>query len=193
MEMVVGRYYEELAGLFLSTTAQDETGKSLGFHEAIAASGRKILDLAAAGGKLLFIGNGANASIASHLAADFSKNASIPAQAFNDAVLLTAAANDCGVEEMFTIPLRVFAKSGDILIAMSSSGKSPNILAGVEVARECGCEIITLSGFGEDNPLRKVGTLNFYTPADSYALVEVTHHSICHSILDGVLHHQAGG
>ena len=81
----------------------------------------------------------------------------------------------------------MFAQSGDVLIAISSSGQSANILAGVEQARKLGCFIITLSAFKSDNPLCQLGDLNFYVPTQSYGFAEITHLSICHCILDGLM------
>ena len=81
----------------------------------------------------------------------------------------------------------MFADKGDILFAISSSGKSENILKAVEEAQRQGCNIITLSGFDKTNPLRLLGDINFYVPYSSYGPVEVLHHSICHCILNSIL------
>jgi D-sedoheptulose 7-phosphate isomerase len=135
----------------------------------------------------MFIGNGASAAISSHMAADFSKNGNMRAMAFNDAPLLTAVSNDLGYQYVFERPLTMFADEGDVLFAISSSGRSENILRGVQVARAKGCMIITLSGFETDNPLCTLGEMNFYVPSLNYGPVEVIHHSICHSILDVIM------
>ena len=76
---------------------------------------------------------------------------------------------------------------GDALIAISSSGKSENILRGVDVAQSKGCSVITLSGFDKSNPLRSKGIYNFYVPANDYGPVEITHQYICHCILDTIM------
>ena len=88
--------------------------------------------LADQGKKVIMIGNGGSAAIASHLSTDLWKNGGIRAMAFNDTSLLTCAANDFGYSEVFAQPTLRFADPGDLLIAISSSGKSPNILNGVE-------------------------------------------------------------
>jgi D-sedoheptulose 7-phosphate isomerase len=75
-------------------------------------------------------------------------------------------------------------KSGDILIAISSSGQSENILNAVNAAKKKGLFVITMSGFSEKNPLRNLGDLNFYVPSKSYGHVEIAHLIICHTILD---------
>jgi len=81
----------------------------------------------------------------------------------------------------------MFADEGDMLVAISSSGKSENIHRGVEAARLRKCKVITLSGFEGDNHLSSLGDFNFYVPAREYGPVEVIHHSICHCILDVIM------
>ena len=76
------------------------------------------------------------------------------------------------------------ARAGDVLIAISSSGRSSNILAAVEVARTKDCRVVTFSGFGEDNELRRTGDVNFYIRSREYGFVEVGHLALCHAILD---------
>lgn len=134
--------------------------------------------------KLIFIGNGASAAIASHMAVDFWKNCSIKAIAFNDAALLTCLANDYGYDFVFDKSINVFGEKGDILISISSSGRSKNILKATKTALAKGLKVITLSGFKPDNPLRRLGEVNFYVPAPNYGHVEVLHHSICHCLVD---------
>jgi len=140
--------------------------------------------------KLMFIGNGGSASIASHQAVDFWKNGSVRALTFNDMSLLTCLSNDCGYEHVFGEPIKRFADRGDILISISSSGRSANILNGVKAARGKGCKIITLSGFNKGNPLRKLGDINFYVPSKEYGIVEITHLALCHCILDFIIEKQ---
>src|SRR3972149_4128291 len=92
-----------------------------------------------------------------------------------------------GIKTVLKKPIGMFADPGDILVAISSSGKSENILLGVTAAQLKGCSVITLSGFDENNPLSSQGECNFYVPSKSYGHVEVIHHSICHCILDTIL------
>lgn len=136
------------------------------------------------GKKLMFIGNGGSAGICSHMATDYSKNGNMRSLAFNDGSMLTCLGNDLGYENVFAKQIDLHAAPGDLLIAISSSGRSRNILEGVAVARKRGCRIVTLSGFGADNPLRKLGDVNFYLPSDQYGYVEIGHLAICHAILD---------
>ncbi len=129
-------------------------------------------------------GNGGSAAIASHMAEDYTKNGGIRMMAFNDAPMLTCFANDMGYENVFKSAIAYYAEPKDLIIAISSSGKSENILNAVRHAAIIGCPVITLSGFKPDNPLRQLGNLNFYVPDESYGNVEITHLSLLHAALD---------
>lgn len=133
---------------------------------------------------MFFIGNGASAAMAAHMSADASKNGEIKARCFNESSLMTAIGNDIDYKEVFAYPLNRYARSGDVLITISSSGNSPNIVRGIEVAREKGMKVITLSGMKEDNKSRQMGDLNFWIPSKSYGIVESTHQCLLHCWLD---------
>jgi D-sedoheptulose 7-phosphate isomerase len=133
---------------------------------------------------MYFIGNGASASMASHMSADACKNGMLRCSCFNEISLLTAIANDVSYEQAFAVPLRRFGNAGDVLVSISSSGNSPNIIAGIAAAREMGMQVVTLSGMSPDNRSRQAGDLNFYVPANSYGVVESCHQVILHSWLD---------
>lgn len=138
-------------------------------------------------GKMIWVGNGGSAGIASHQAVDFLKTAGIPNYVPSDFSLLTCMGNDYGYEKIFSEPILVNANPGDLLVAISSSGKSLNILNAVKAARERSCHIITLSGFEPDNPLRLLGDVNFYVPSYNYRYVESAHLFISNCILERVL------
>jgi D-sedoheptulose 7-phosphate isomerase len=127
------------------------------------------------GGRVIFIGNGGSAGIASHLAIDLSKNASVPAISFSDASMITCLANDYGFEEWISHAVRLNARAGDCLVAISSSGRSKNIINAVAKARAVGLDVITLSGMTVDNPLRKLGDINYWVDSRSYNIVETAH------------------
>lgn len=139
------------------------------------------------GQQIYFVGNGASAMMASHFAADACKNGRLSAMAFNDASLLTAVGNDVAFDEIFALPLGRFASAGDLLIAISSSGNSPNILRALDVADSASMHVVTLTGKGADNRARTRGALNFYVPADRYGWVECAHQLILHYWLDQYL------
>ena len=137
-----------------------------------------------AGNKIMFVGNGGSAGIASHLAIDYSKNGGMRSLAFNDASALTCLGNDLGYENVFAKQLDFHARAGDLLIAISSSGRSPNVLAAVKMARTRDCRVVTYSGFTEDNDLRRTGDVNFFVRSREYGFVEVSHLALCHAVLD---------
>lgn len=180
-------YFEALKVMFDGLSATDIDGKAYSAGEAIEESINMIMKQTSFGGKLFLIGNGASASIASHMATDFWKNASIRAHAFNDSALLTCISNDYGYRHVFEKPIEMFTEPGDVLISISSSGQSENILRAVSAAKKRKVKVVTLSGFDEENPLRKVGDINFYVPASEYGYVEVVHHSICHCMVDLII------
>lgn len=137
------------------------------------------------GGTLFFIGNGGSAAIGSHMAADWSNRAYVSAYALNDAAALTATANDYGYAEVFTRQLLHHIDEHDMLIAVSSSGMSENIIRAVNAVSDI-ATVVTLTGFSADNNLRKLGHINFYVPSSDYGIVETAHLGILHALLDKV-------
>ena len=133
---------------------------------------------------IYLIGNGASASMASHFAADLTKNARLHTEVFTDLSLITAISNDIGYEWVFSEPLRSRAEKGDMLVAISSSGKSKNILRAAEVAGKIGLKVITLSAMSPQNPLRSTGHLNIYIPSETYGYAESSHSAILHYWMD---------
>ncbi len=136
------------------------------------------------GKKFMAIGNGGSAAIAIHAHVDFANAGGLETVDLMSPAMLTCTANDYGYENVFARPVELFAKEGDILFAISSSGKSPNILEACEVARFGKCYIVTFSGFNPDNPLRRLGDVNFYVPSNHYGFVEIAHQTLIHCILD---------
>jgi len=138
------------------------------------------------GKRVYAIGNGGSASIADHLCCDLTKGThhqnhkTIRTQSLNaNVALYSAIANDYGFDRVFSTQLNFFADSGDVLIAISSSGGSPNILAAVEEARRRGVTTIGLSGFS-GGKLREVADICIYIPANNYGIVEDSHQAIMH-------------
>ena len=136
------------------------------------------------GNKIILVGNGGSAAMASHVAVDFTKATGIRAINFNEADLITCFANDYGYEHWVAKALEAYADSGDLAILISSSGKSLNIINGAEKAKKIGLSVITVSGFLPDNPLRKLGDLNLWVNNSEYNIVEMTHHIWLVAIID---------
>ena len=187
MKNKTDNYFADISRLLVSIKVTDRKGRPLALSTGLDQAVALILDRTGLGNKLIFIGNGASASIASHQSTDFWKNGGMRAIAFNDSSLLTTVSNDFGYHCVFEKPVAMFADKGDILMAISSSGQSENILRGVKAARRKGCRVITLSGLKVRNPLRSAGEINFYVPSDSYGYVEICHLAICHCILDSAI------
>jgi D-sedoheptulose 7-phosphate isomerase len=177
-------YFTTLAGFLNETAVTSASAIALDMADAT----NKVMALArsahAAGNKLIFVGNGGSAAIASHMATDYSKNGDIRSLALNDSSMLTCLGNDLGYERIFAKQIELHARPGDLVIAISSSGRSANILNAVRAARAAKCGVVTFTGFTPDNPLRHLGDINFYIASDRYGFVEIGHLTICHAILD---------
>ncbi len=130
------------------------------------------------------VGNGGSAAIASHAVIDFVNVAKLRAFTLHEPSVLTCIANDYGYEYSYSRLLEQMAKPGDVLIAISSSGRSPNIRNAAAQVASIGGKVITLSGFLPDNPLRTQGLLNIWLDASDYGLVEVGHQFILHNVSD---------
>ena len=180
----IGGYFDRLGALGGQIEATDGKARPLALDDAINDAVKLALAVKARDAKVMFVGNGGSAGIASHMTTDWLKNGGFSALCFNDASQLTCLVNDLGVERIFSVPVEKLGREGDLLIAISSSGKSANILNAVAAARKIKAHVITLSGFGADNPLRKLGDFNFWLPDGHYGFVEIGHLAICHALLD---------
>jgi D-sedoheptulose 7-phosphate isomerase len=182
--IVVERYFDTLAKLLHGTAVTIHDGTMLSLDQGIDWMRRTATETHVRGNKIMFVGNGGSAGISSHMAIDYSKNGGLRATAFNDPAALTCLSNDLGYEQVFAKQLELHLRPGDLLVAISSSGRSPNILNAAAAARAGGCRIVTFSGFGADNALRCVGDVNFYVNSCEYGFVEIAHLSLCHAVLD---------
>ena len=133
--------------------------------------------------RIILIGNGGSAAIASHIAQDYTNLGKKTAICFNDAAAMSCTANDYGWDQVFAQQLKFHAQVGDVLVAISSSGRSQNILNAVTAAHAMGLEVVTVSGFDKDNPLRSMGIVNHWIDSHSYGIVELTSEAILHSMI----------
>ncbi len=184
MDASISEYFQHLGKVGAATQASDAAGKEIDLQDGIARAVTLALATKTRGTRVMFIGNGGSAGIASHMATDWLKNGGFSATCFNDGATLTCLANDLGYDQVFSAQLERHARAGDLLFAISSSGNSASILNAVTVARRVGVDVITLSGFKPENPLRKTGDLNFWLPDGHYGFVEIGHLAICHAVLD---------
>ena len=125
--------------------------------------------------KIIMVGNGGSASIASHLAVDFTKAAGVRSITFNESSLLTCFGNDYGYQNWVKKALEFYADKQDLIILISSSGASKNIINGAKKAKEMNCKVVTFSGFSEDNGLNNLGDLNFWVNSNVYNYLETIH------------------
>jgi D-sedoheptulose 7-phosphate isomerase len=134
--------------------------------------------------KVIFSGNGGSAAISSHLSVDFTKACGIRSINFNESDLITCFANDYGFENWVAEALKAYADKGDLLVLVSSSGESSNMIKAADQAIKLGLNLITFSGFNEENTLAKKGIINFWVNSKVYNHVEMVHHIWLVSLVD---------
>ena len=137
--------------------------------------------------QLFFIGNGGSAAIASHMTADFMKNGGMNTSSLYDNAVMTCMGNDYGYEFIFSKPLEFLLRQGDLLVAISSSGNSRNIVNAIDVAGNRGASVITFTGFAPNNRVRQMGDINVYVPCARYGMVESIHNLILQQIVDEIM------
>jgi D-sedoheptulose 7-phosphate isomerase len=138
------------------------------FHDlAVAVRNRKR--------KLLFAGNGASASIASHGAVDFTRQGRVRGVDFNEPNLITAFTNDYGFEAYLAKAVEFYADDGDAVVLISVSGRSPNVVAAAHCAKLRGLSVVSFTGTSADNPLLAASDIRFFVDSRAYNVVECTH------------------
>jgi D-sedoheptulose 7-phosphate isomerase len=138
--------------------------------------------------KVLIFGNGGSAAISSHFSVDLTKNAGLRCVNFNEADLITCFANDYGFERWVEKAVDFYGDEGDLLIVISSSGSSKNMLNGVKAARNGNFQaVVTLSGFAENNPLSQLGDINLWINSRAYNFVENIHQIWLLAIVDLII------
>lgn len=140
-------------------------------------------------GKIIFLGNGGSASIASHVSVDLTKNARIRSINFNEPDLITCFANDFGHDNWMKEALKMYSNKNDIVILISSSGKSKNIINAAKWCLQNSLKTITFTGHNKDNPLKSLNNkgMNFWINSKAYNLVELSHLFILLSIVDLII------
>ena len=184
MEKAASIYINEISKLLLSTSVTDQFGDNQTLERGSQMVNGLINEVRTEKQKVIVIGNGGSAAIASHMQNDLCNAVGVKGIVFNEPPLLTALSNDYGYESAFDRLVNLWANAGDVLIAISSSGKSENILRAVRTALQKECKVITLSGFEPNNPLRQLGRVNFYIAASDYGLVEAAHSVLSHFLTD---------
>ena len=138
-------------------------------------------------GKLIFAGNGASASIASHGAVDFTKQAKIRAITFNESNLITCLSNDFGYENWMAEGIKFYADQNDVVVLISVSGESMSVINAAIEAKKLGLKVVTFTGRSKENTLKKQGDLNFWVDSHAYNIVECIHMIWLTSVIDAVI------
>lgn len=153
----------------------------------IEAVARRMADVLERGGKLLFFGNGGSAADAQHLAAEFvnrfllDRGALAAAALTTDTSALTSIGNDLGFEHVFSRQVEALARSGDLVVAISTSGNSPNVLRGVQAARRLGCATVAMTG-GSGGLLADSVDDAFVVPSTDTPRIQETHITLGHAL-----------
>ena len=138
--------------------------------------------------KILIFGNGGSAAIASHFSVDLTKNAKIRCTNYNESDLITCFSNDFGYERWVEMAIKYYGNKGDVLIVISSSGKSKNMINGCVAAKKKKfSKIITLTGHSINNPVKKLGDINLWVNSKAYNHIENIHQFWLLSLVDLVI------
>ena len=136
---------------------------------------KMLLEVKKSGRKVIIAGNGGSAAMASHVAVDFTKQGGIRTVNFNEPGLITCFANDYGFEHWVEKAIEFYGDADDVVILISSSGNSANMINAAQTAQKLRMKVITFTGFKQDNPLKQEGNLNFWIDSRAYNIVENTH------------------
>lgn len=183
-DMSIASSVAEFGTLLERCEVTGKDGGVFGLEAGMAAAMRIFAKVRESSNSIYVVGNGGSASVASHAAIDLFNVAKLCAFTLHESSLLTCMANDYGYENAFARILTQAAKPGDVLIAISSSGRSQNIRNAAAQMATNGGTVITLSGFAFDNPLRSMGDINVWLDSSDYGLVEIGHQFILHNVSD---------
>ncbi len=192
--MKIKEYFDKINKGFNMLMVSDQSGSIIDNQKGIelwVERAKSVRDERC--GLTFFCGNGASATMAEHMSHDWFQNGKMNTYTCSETAHLTAIANDLSYEDVFAYRIDRILSEKDILVTISSSGNSPNIIKAINTARKKGAFIITFSGMKEDNQSRQLGDLNFYVPLHTYGLVESAHAVILHAALDNFLEKYEGG
>ena len=180
----IKKYIQNIFDVLNNTQVTDCLNKKLQLNVATDQIVNYIIQTKKSNNKIMVIGNGGSAAIASHAQNDMCKAVGVKSLVFTEQPLLTALSNDNGYENAYQNLIELWAEKDDLLFAISSSGNSENIIKAISAAKQRGCQIITFSGFMPDNVIRKTGNLNFYINSIQYGSVEMAHSILLHYLTD---------
>ncbi|MDE6999914.1 MAG: SIS domain-containing protein [Lachnospiraceae bacterium] len=178
------QYITELIQTLEQTRVYVKENKELGYESGMQILVECFTRHKETDTQIFFIGNGGSSAIASHMTADFMKNGGMKTYSLYDNAVTTCMGNDYGYEHVFSRPLEFLGQKDDLLVAVSSSGNSPNIVNAINMANAKKMETITFTGFKKDNKSRQLGTINVYVPSEKYGIVESIHNLMLQQVVD---------
>ena len=165
-------------------------------QEALARAVKAVEEVGERGGHIYAVGNGGSAAIADHLCCDWTKGTDAPGHKpiashslSSNAALYSAIANDFGFPEVFSQQLGYFGKKGDLLLAISSSGNSDNIVRAAAQAKSLGMTTVGLTGFSGGR-LKTMADVALHVPAENYGIIEDAHQIIMHVMAQFITAHR---
>src|SRR3990167_1628608 len=180
--------YEEYISSFSEIVSQVEittqSQQKIATQVAMELTLNLLISCREKNGTIFVIGNGGSAAIASHVLIDLINMGKVRAMSMLDPATTTCISNDYGYEKIYEKQISQFARPEDLLIAISSSGNSKNIVNAATLARKLGVSIITLTGFSGNNALRQLGDYNFWLNSTDYGKVETGHAFLSHYLTD---------
>ena len=181
---MIKNYISSFSKILLNTVITDVNDNYLDHTIAFKKIINRLVEIRQNKTTVFLIGNGGSSGVISHASIDLLNTGKIKSYPLTDSSHLTCMANDNGYENVFKTPLETLINSKDALIAVSSSGSSENIVNAAKFAMQKGSFVVTLSGFDEANPLRKIGDFNFWLNSNNYGKVELGHSLLLHIITD---------
>ncbi len=177
-----------------SMTVTDGTGKEIDADKGLEIWADKAYELQKkTNGLIFFCGNGASATMAEHMSHDWFQNAAVNTATCAETSHITAISNDLSYEDVFSYRVKRILSEKDMLVGISSSGNSPNIVRAISAANENRAFTISISGKRKDNMIHSLGKLNFYVPLETYGETESAHAVLLHAALDFFLDKYMGG
>lgn len=181
------QYIRELIQTLNSVRIYIKKDKELAYEEGIQTLVDCFSRHKKADTQIFFIGNGGSSAIASHMTADFMKNGGMKTYSLYDNAVTTCMGNDYGYEYVFSRPLEFLGQENDLLVAVSSSGNSQNIVNAINTANVKNMETITFTGFKGDNRSKQLGAVNVYVPSEKYGIVESIHNLMLQQVVDMIM------
>ena len=192
---IIERLRQRASQHFLDSIAVKQEAEKV-LPESVAQAVVAMVDCLRSGGKVMACGNGGSAADAQHFAAELigrfeRERQELAAIALTtDTSILTAVGNDYSYEEVFSKQVRGLGKKGDILLGISTSGNSKNVVKAIEAAKKIGINIIALTGNGGGKiaSLLGVNDIHLCVPSNRTARIQETHLVLLHGLCDGVDH-----